>query len=189
MIRRTLPFALAATLASASPAIAQAVEDVQVTLNVQVALPDASITGLDDLSISYAGDSAPTGVPTDQFCIYSPTQAFNLTLEGQNDAGGTFMLAPQAGSTSSIAYTIDIQDIINNTGSIGTFTPGTPVLVDIPDFAYETACDEFGSNAEIGIDFPMGAANSLDTVTSSELSDGQLYIYTDIVTLTLAPQI
>ena len=189
MNRRTISLAAALALATTAPAIAQAVEDIQVTLSVQVSLPDASITGLDDLSISYDGAGAPTGTTTDQFCIYSPTQAFTLTLDGQNDSGGSFMLAPQAGSTSSIAYTIDIQDIINGTGSIGAFTPGAPVLVDIPDFAFETACDEFGSNAEIGIAFPLEGPNSLDTVTASELSDGQLYVYTDVVTLTLAPQI
>lgn len=172
--------------ALALPAVAQSVsDDVQVTLEIQTPLPNASITGLDDITLAYDGTDI-SGDPQDEFCIFSPTQAFNLTLTGLADTATNFTLQSPA-VTSNINYEVILFSL--NEDAIGVITPSAPTLVDLPNYIDDDGCTNVVSNTLITIDFPFGGAGDIDTVTAAELNDGGLYTFSDTLTLTLEPQI
>ncbi|MDJ0921732.1 MAG: hypothetical protein QNI84_11435 [Henriciella sp.] len=183
-MKRTLSFIAFAAALSMS-AGAQVTDDLNITVDITLPGPDPEIIGLSDFSFSYDGTDI-TGSAENEFCIFSPTDTFNLTLTGLTGAGADFFLQPDSGSGSNIVYAVDVQDFLNSTGSLGSFTPGVPVTIDAVGFADEPACagDE---NAMIVISFPLGGTNSIDTVTADELSDGSLHAYSDTLTVLLEP--
>lgn len=191
--------ALALTCA---PAMAQdAEETINVGLNVQIDIPDAVISGLEDVTLNWT--TIPEGnnfVQASQpFCLFSPTPRFDLTLTGTHQVASTFFHLRDAAQTDpdldTITYAIQLEEIFN---ASTTFTDapsnGVPITVfNGGDFVTDATCTD-GDNMQLTI-IVLGestvinpnAPNNNDVLR--DIADGELHSYTDQLTFILEPQI
>lgn len=184
MKKIVLAASVALLFSSATKAVAQVSDDVDVTLTVQTPGPQVTLLNLSDLTLAYDG-AALSGSQADTFCIYAG-DFFSLTLESINGSGTDFFLA---GSGANILYDVNIRadfDFEPITDDGLTFDHAVTETIDSTNLLTDETCSE-GDNMILELLFPLGGSNGLDVVTAADLSDGTQHLYQDQLTVTLAP--
>lgn len=193
---------LAAFALASSTASAQSAEDsFAVGVDVEVASAGAVVSGLEDISISFDGTGGSGRIYSkDQlFCVFTPTQFFNMTIQGSaaGPIATQFYTEDKAQSDTSLKYlryNFQVYDAFSGkndpigSSALGFFQNNVPETgIDSDNFNTDATCSD-GPNLELKFSIVLtGDAENGPVV--SQLVDGQSHSYADIVTVILDPAI
>lgn len=195
---------------TANAQIAQ--ENVDVAVDVQLAATPAAISGLENISFKFVdivADGPISATSEDQtFCVFTPTQFFNLTVSGASKGPDSDLFYVQDTAQSGtdrefLAYNILLFDVFNGGekalgSNNGNFLNNTPEIgIDSDEFNTDDICSD-GENLMLRMFIPVSSnstpgggvnAGQYNYNVLSQLVDGQLHSYTDTLTLIVEPAI
>ncbi len=205
-MKRILAIPAAALALAASGALAVDQSSINVGVDVQLAAPEAHVSGLQDVTYQLI-DTWPVSVVEDAqtFCVFSPSQFFSMEVRGSNkgpSAGGGFWLKDEAQANAEfqhLSYDILIHDIFSGaekpigSNSAGAFFNGvTETGIDGAPFFSDEICTD-GENLQLTfyMSFPeptVGSGHNNREVINN-LLDGQQHSFTDVLTVVVAPDL
>ena len=157
----------ALAIASSSASAQSATDSFVVGVDVEVAAAGAVVSGLNDISIAFDGSGGSGQIYSqDQtFCVFTPTQLFNLTIQGTaGPTSGAFYVNDAEQADASLAflrYDFRVFDAFSGTGApIGSSPQGffqnnvTETGIDSNLFNTDATCSD-GPNLELKFSIVM----------------------------------
>ena len=189
----------ALAIASSSASAQSATDSFVVGVDVEVAAAGAVVSGLNDISIAFDGSGGSGLIYRDDqaFCIFTPTQLFNLTIQGTaGPTSGAFYVKDEMQADASLAflrYNFHVFDLEAGSGGIGSDPTGTfqnnvtETGIDSSLFNIDATCST-GPNLLLKFSIVL-TGDPVNGPVVSQLVDGQLHNYKDSVTVILDPAI
>ena len=197
--------ATTALLMLAPSALSQSVsESVNLTADLQVQ-PAVSLMINSDLTATvdgtesgtawyFQGDEGDLGASG---CLTAPPGSVNITLDSANASSVNHFALQSAGITSKLRYApvLRLRQTGGNFGNAYTSAfSGTTVTVDLSPYDVdETDCTSKPTNLQLGAylsvqsDFTGDSAGIHAVIDAENLADGQLYTFSDTLTVTVEP--
>jgi len=197
---------VAALCLALTPAVSAQTQD-SVDISMAVSIVAEPVSGLEDIEIDISlgddtatdpgsgggGGAPPVAVDPDnppvietEFCLYVPDGGLEITISGQNDSVDQFFVTSDQSTNVRISYIVALGTTDPGLNDIGSFTPGQPLVVDQPGFGDDRNCTNGGDNATLDIDFSGTAPQNFKVVVEGELTPGQTYTFTDVLTLNVS---
>ena len=198
--------AMAASLLLLSPlSLSETVsESINLTADLQVQ-PSVALTINSDLTASVDGTESGTaayfegddGTLGATGCLTAPPGSINVTLDSANASSAGHFGLQSAGLTSKIQYVPSIK-LMQTGGSLANvyfsgFSGVTEIIDLSPYDVDETDCSSKPANLRVSAymnvqsDFTGDGAGLLAVIDAESLADGQLYTFSDTLTVTVEP--
>ncbi len=173
-------------------------QNVNVTTIVNISVPDAIVSGIEDLEVQInevpqTGD-APLGAVS-EFCLFTPTNFFSMTITGANrNASGDFLLAntDPNDSLQNLNYDVAVLDTFSDPASpvpisSNTFFSNgvTETAIDSNPFNSDATCTD-GENLTLFAQLVIGPPTRL---ALEQIADGQPHTFTDTLTILVEPDL
>ena len=172
-------------------------QTLNVTTVVEIDVPDAVVTGIEDLQMQITevpGFPADPIAAASEFCLFTPTNFFSMTITGAStDGAGGFLLtnADPNDPLTELEYDVGVFDIFSdpaNPAPIGGgsfFANGvTESAINSSPFNTDATCTDGENLALIAqIVFGPGSGQAIE-----QIADGQPHNFTDTLTILVEPE-